>query len=149
MMSYSVINTALEDKKAILTVNALEDERFAQQASVLAHKLVSIICIPLLLGGTVVGVLYADNRQKPALFTNEFIPILTAFGTQAAIAIANAHLFRSVKNDLQKAKHVIQELSIKIDSDRLHDSVDEIVETDFFRELSDAARQLRKKRKGS
>ena len=144
-MSQSVINQALETNTPIITTNAQTDERFSDKASIMVQQLRSIVCIPLSLGGKSVGVLYADNRFQKGVFQEENIPILTAFGTQAAIAITNAQIFGEVKTNLEEAQRMIKELQIEVDEDKVGRQVTEITETSYFKELAEAARSLRER----
>ncbi len=142
-LSRTVIEDALATKEAVITDNAQADKRFENKASIVVQNLRSIICIPLLLGGNVVGVLYADNRFRKEVFQQENVPILTAFGTQAAIAITNAKLFGQVKENLEEAERVIRELRIEVDQGRVSSQVDEITGTDYFKVLAETASELR------
>lgn len=142
--SRSIIDAAIEDRAPILTTNAQTDERFGGKHSIVFQKLRSILCIPLLLGGQIVGVLYSDNRYQQDLFEQDIIPVLTAFGTQAAIAIKNAQVFGEVKEDLEEAHRVIQQLRIEIDRVRVDEEVSEITDTEYFRNLANMAEDLRK-----
>jgi GAF domain-containing protein len=45
-------------------------------------------------------VLYADNRFHKGIFKPEMLQLLTAFGTQAAIAIDNARRYGDVREGL-------------------------------------------------
>ena len=146
-LSQSIVDAAIRDNKPIITTNAQQDTRFAGQASVMMQKLRSIICVPLSLGGKVIGVLYADNRFRLGAFDDDMAPVLAAFGTQAAIAILNAQVFTQVKTNLDKAQEVIRELQIKIDTEKRDEQVQEITETGFFRELTEAAQEMRRRQK--
>ncbi len=143
--SRSIISMALEARKAIVTTNAQSDSRFGASESVVLQQLRSIICIPLLMRGRTVGILYADNRYQKAVFDQISVPMLTAFGVQAAIAIANAQAFEQVKEDLAEAHRVIQELQIQVDQRRVETQVDEIVNTDYFQNLTAMARVQRQR----
>jgi GAF domain-containing protein len=107
------------------------------------------VCIPLSLRGQVVGVLYADNRIEQGIFSNDDVPLLTAFGTQAAIAIENARQFGRVKNDLREAQRELQSLKIQIDRQKVEQQVSEITESEYFDRLSKAARDIREGRRPS
>ncbi len=144
--SRSIVNAALEQMEPIITTNAQGDARFQAMKSVVQHGLRSILCIPLSLHGRVVGVLYADNRIEQGIFSNDDIPLLTAFGTQAAIAIENARMFGQVKNDLREAQRELQVLKIQIDRQKVSEQVNEITESDYFERLSEAARAIRQTR---
>ncbi len=144
VFSRSVVSATLEQGEAIITTNAQADERFKQNASVAAHGLRSIMCIPLMVRGEGVGVLYTDNRIEQGIFDPRDIPLLTAFGTQAAIAIENAQNFTQVKDDLNKARREVERLQIQIDQQKVHEQVSEIAESDFFQSLTAQAKAMRK-----
>lgn len=144
-LSRSVIELAIQSGEAIITSNAQQDARLDSQQSILIQKLRSIMCIPLALGGKTVGVLYADNRLKRDLFQEDMVPMLTAFGTQAAIAINNAQRFGAVKENLQEAQRVIQELRIEIDRQRVDAAVSDITDSDYFQSLASSARTFRER----
>lgn len=146
--SRSVVQRALQEKQTILTTNAATDDRFQNVLSVVNNQLRSILCIPLIVQGDAVGLLYADNRISQDLFRPDEIPLLTAFGTQAAIAIENARLYGEVKDDLNKALSELQSLQIQIDKNRLEKQVSQITETDYFQRLSASARNMRGRFKG-
>jgi GAF domain-containing protein len=149
IFSSSIVNAALEDLEPIITTNAEGDSRFKGVPSVVQHGLRSVVCIPLSLRDHAVGVLYADNRIEQGVFSTDDIPLLTAFGTQAAIAIQNARQFGQVKNDLREAQRELESLKIQIDRQKVDQQVSEITESEYFDRLSKAARDLRQGRRPS
>ncbi len=145
VFSRSIVNQALKEGQAILTTNAQADDRFQNVKSVVNNQLRSILCIPLTLQGRGIGALYADNRITQDVFRREQIPLLTAFGTQAAIAIENARQFGAVKEDLNKALTEIKSLQIELDRGHVEKQVSQITESDYFQRLSSAARGMRQR----
>lgn len=143
VFSRSVVNQALEAKTAIIASNAQSDAILRDAKSVMAHNLRSILCVPLTLSGEPIGVLYADNRVTNDVFRHEAIPLMTAFGTQAAIAIDNAQRYGKVKRDLDQAMQEIQALQIQIDRHRVDEQVNQVTESDFFQRLTIQAREMR------
>lgn len=143
--SQSVIRAAIEDGQPILTTNAQSDDRFGGMKSVVLHDLRSILCLPLVLRGEMVGVLYTDNRFRKGVFLDDMIPILGAFGTQAAIAIKNARIFGEVQQDLEAAKSVFAQLHIAVDEGNVSDEVTSITDSEYFKSLANFAVDLRKK----
>jgi len=146
-LSQSVVDAAIREGQPIVTTNAQADQRFSGRESIVMQQLRSIICVPLSLAGHPVGVLYADNRYKEGAFEEDIIPILTAFGAQAATAITNANVFGQMKANLERAQQIIQELRIQIDQSKVDAMVEEITETGYFKRLSEAAREARRRRK--
>ncbi len=148
IFSRSIANAAVEGRRPIITSNAQDDPRFQGAVSVSVQNLRSILCIPLMLRDKVMGVLYADNPITQGLFTTETLPILTAFASQAAIAIDNANRFHQVRADLQRAEKEVMELRIQIDERKKEQQVKAITETEYFQELESLAKNLRRKAKG-
>jgi len=144
--SGSIVNAAIEQGTAIITDNAQTDDRFGGMESIMAQQVRSILCIPLNLHGRLVGVLYADNRFHMGVFKEEMLPILTAFGNQAAIAIDNARAFGTVKEGLAEAEREIRILRIAIDDSKSRRDVDRIIASDSFRELRARAKAIRSRR---
>jgi Nif-specific regulatory protein len=66
-ISRGVIGEALASGRAVLTNSASADARFADRASVKAHKLEAILCAPVI-GEHVRGVVYVEGRVVPGPF---------------------------------------------------------------------------------
>ncbi len=111
-ISRSIVRRVAEQATPIVTTNAQEDPRFSAQESVVAFSLRSILCVPLRVKERVTGVIYADNRIRAGLFSDEDRDMLTAFANQAAVAIENARLFESVAN----AKNLMDNIFASITS---------------------------------
>lgn len=101
-LSRTVVNRVLADGQPILTTNAQQDPRFDAQESIITLNLRSILCVPLILKDSIIGVIYADNRLREGLFTETEKNLLVAFANQAAVAIENARLFESVRQTLSE-----------------------------------------------
>lgn len=92
-ISYTVIGTVTQSKSAVLLQDALADERFGRQSSVLELNLRSVLCVPLISRGELIGMIYADNRSVSGRFAQADLDLMTIFANQAAIAIENARLY--------------------------------------------------------
>lgn len=143
VFSRSVITRAIADGVPVITTNATIDDRFLNVQSVVSYGLRSILCIPLMVRGQALGVLYADNRLSQNVFLNDSVALLTAFGTQAAIAIENARQYGRVRDDLSRVLDVLHSLRIEIDRSRLERDVNQITESEYFQRLSESARSMR------
>jgi PAS domain S-box-containing protein len=56
--------------------------------------------VPLKVKDELIGLIYADNRIRSGIFSENERDLLTAFANQAAVAIENARLFSSLKHTL-------------------------------------------------
>ncbi|MBD2336596.1 AAA family ATPase [Calothrix sp. FACHB-156] len=57
----------------------------------------SILCLPLLNHGHLIGILYLKNRRASGVFTSDRLLILNSLCTQAAISLENARLYQQAK----------------------------------------------------
>ena len=91
-VSRTLVNRTLRDGVALLTEDAQADQAFEKAESVITLRLKSSMCAPLLAGGSVVGVVYVDHREKPARFSREDLEYLTALANLAATNLENLRL---------------------------------------------------------
>ncbi|MCZ7538758.1 MAG: ATP-binding protein [Anaerolineae bacterium] len=71
----------------------------------------AVLCVPLVFGGEVVGVLLVVQGQQGRLFDPEDLRLLELLGPQAAVAITNSRLFeaeRELLTDLAVAKRQLE-----------------------------------------
>jgi PAS domain S-box-containing protein len=99
-ISRTIMQKVIDTGEPVLTTNAQEDPRFGSQESVVAYSLRSILCVPLKVKNELIGLIYADNRIRSGIFSENARDLLTAFANQAAVAIDNARLFSSLKHTL-------------------------------------------------
>ncbi|MFC6598198.1 helix-turn-helix domain-containing protein [Kitasatospora paranensis] len=110
------------------------DERFHHtgtiDAGVLDEGLVAIIGVPLLLGGRVIGVLFAADRS-PRAFSPDEVALLCTLAAHAAIALDTAKALadtRAALADLAAANHVIQAHSAAVQrAEQAHDRLTDLV----------------------
>lgn len=96
----SIARTAVQDKVAILSDNAPEDQRFGGQ-SILMQRVRSAICVPLIGSeDRVLGVLYVDNLTTTHRFGEEDLQFLIAFSGIAAVAIENGQFSERIRREM-------------------------------------------------
>jgi Nif-specific regulatory protein len=99
--SSSVVKKVLSSGESVLTIDAATDERFEASTSIVAQKILSIICIPLKARDLIRGALYLDSARTRGKFNNDSLQFLTVFGNLATIALDNAQSYEKlrVEND--------------------------------------------------
>jgi len=102
--SSSVVKRVLESGEPILTFDAMSDERFESSASIIAQKILSIICIPLRTGERITGAVYLDSSKSRKAFTEDALKFLTIFGNLSAIAIENAQRYSALQKENVRLK---------------------------------------------
>ncbi|MEY3305152.1 MAG: AAA family ATPase [Pseudanabaena sp.] len=82
----------------------------------------SILCLPLLHQGQVVGIMYVSNRSTQGVFTKDRILILNFLCTQAAISLENARLYQQSQGYAEQLEQSLVELKqLEAEQQRLID----------------------------
>ncbi len=111
-VSTSIIRKVQRSRQGLLTDNAQHDDRFTRGESIMILGLRSILCVPILVKDRFIGLVYVDNRLHIGLFNEGHRDLLTAFASQAGVAIDNARLYRvavekgRMEKELQMAKDI-------------------------------------------
>jgi len=92
-ISRGVVERVFQAGEGLRVSDAQMDDRFSSRQSVVNLKLRSILCVPLKLKDSVLGVIYVDNRIAAGIFTENDMELLTAISSSAVIAIENARLY--------------------------------------------------------
>jgi PAS domain S-box-containing protein len=106
IISNTIVERVASTGEPVLTHNALSDPRYQGQQSIVGFALRSILAVPLSVSGTVIGVVYCDNRIRAGLFKDHEMKLLNAFANQAAVAIQNARLFTSLRARLAEISDI-------------------------------------------
>jgi phosphoserine phosphatase RsbU/P len=91
-ISTSVRERVLRDKCSLVISDAQLDESFKEQKSIVAHKVRSVMAVPLQTGDRVIGLIYVDTGDLLRPFSQEDLDLLTVMANVAAIRIEQARL---------------------------------------------------------
>jgi len=89
-LSDSIVAKVVKEKRAVIISDAMNDDEFSSAKSVMNLKLSSVICVPLLERGNIIGLIYVGNSSIVDLFTKDTLNVLTVFAAQASLIVANA-----------------------------------------------------------
>ncbi len=98
-LSHTVIQRVLASRKPLLLHDAFSDDELLGRPSITALALRSILCVPMLRDGALLGVMYADSSAGAGSFDQADLEVLTLLADQAAAAIDTNRLV----SKLQKA----------------------------------------------
>lgn len=94
-VSSTIINRVLDEKRVEIVKNALKDEEYEIQMSIVNLQLKSIMCAPMIVKGKVIAIIYVENRTIPGIFNKEAGELLTFFGNLCGVAVENYRLIQS------------------------------------------------------
>jgi adenylate cyclase len=89
-ISKTVLERVLQERVALLSSDAQKDERLALAHSIFMEKIHSIICVPLISQGDVLGVIYIDCHNQLQVLEEADLDLLNALASTASMAIDNA-----------------------------------------------------------
>ncbi len=98
----SVFYRAMTERVTLVANDAANDSRFSQSDSIIGLSIQSVMCAPLVAGGRTLGAIYVDNRKQATHYEEADAELLTAFASQAAIAIDNARLMDTLQRSYQQ-----------------------------------------------
>lgn len=99
MVSRTVLDRVVKGREAILANDALVDERFAEAMSIVRANMRSVMCVPLIDKGRLLGMLHVGNTSTASAFTNEDLDMLSGLGSGASVAVGNALLARRLEDE--------------------------------------------------
>jgi adenylate cyclase len=97
MLSDTVLKRVVETGKAVLTADAVIDERFSAAESIVAQGIRSAMAVPLMVNGKIQAVLFLDSRQQINAFSEKDLTILSGIAAQAGIALENSALAEQIR----------------------------------------------------
>ncbi|HEY3255217.1 MAG TPA: ATP-binding protein, partial [Polyangiaceae bacterium] len=102
----SLIHTVLRTRQSVALSDARRINPFSQDPYLLRAAPRSLLCLPLLKQGQLVGVLYVENDLAPATLTLERVAVLELLAPQAAIALENARLYQALLDENRERRKV-------------------------------------------
>lgn len=106
----SIINATMRTKKPLVLNDAQSDcpEAFRQQLH--ARKARSVLCLPLVIQGVLIGLVYLENRLVPNLFGGQRLAMLEILASQAAVSLQTAKFYTRLAEDNQTRAQMETEL---------------------------------------
>jgi transcriptional regulator with GAF, ATPase, and Fis domain len=101
-LSDSIVAKVVRSRRPVIISDAMRDAEFAGSQSVMQLRLTSVICVPLLDRGRLLGLIYVGNDSVVDLFTEDTMKVLTVFAAQASLIVANALLLDELRVDNKK-----------------------------------------------
>ncbi|MCP6759847.1 MAG: PAS domain S-box protein [Fischerella sp. CENA71] len=89
----SVINDVIHTLENVIVDDASCEDQFIHDPYIQKHRTKSILCVPLLNQGKLIGIVYLENNHTNGVFTNKRLDILQLLFIQAAISISHAKIY--------------------------------------------------------
>jgi Nif-specific regulatory protein len=100
-VSSTIVRRVLKDHAAVLITDAQNAEALQSESLITAHSR-SLLCVPLIVHGKPLGVIYLDTDVPDVRFDEDHLQLITAVAAIAAVAIQNAGHIKNLENENQR-----------------------------------------------
>lgn len=121
LLPRTVVDFVMQSRETVVLTPAAHPNRFSADPYLDRQKPQSLLCMPMLRQGQLVGILYLENRLASDVFGPDQVEFLKMLSTQAAISIENARLYQEMEKrvcdrtrKLEESLRTIQEDQAKI-----------------------------------
>jgi sigma-B regulation protein RsbU (phosphoserine phosphatase) len=111
-MSHTIADDVVKNRRGVLSVDAMTDDRFQEGVSIQMLGIRSLVCVPLLARDEVFGLLTLYSQNLDSRFEADDMSLLLALGAQVGLALANVRLHQRIveqellRHDLALARRV-------------------------------------------
>jgi serine/threonine protein kinase len=106
-ISKAIVSLCERTGQIILTKEAYKDKRFQIDPYIMENQIKSILCIPIVVGGVIEGIIYLENNLITDAFPSHRIDGIVQLISQVIISIKNAQDYLSLKEELNQCKKLI------------------------------------------
>ncbi|MFL5437324.1 MAG: ATP-binding protein [Myxococcales bacterium] len=95
-VSTSVLSKIIETRAGVVTADTGTDQLFNRASSLLAQSIGSAMCVPMIRGQELIGLIHLDSRSASGIFSDKDLDLFTVIASQAAVAIDRSLLAEQV-----------------------------------------------------
>ncbi|WP_434685483.1 PAS domain S-box protein [Pseudanabaena minima] len=103
-----IVNQVKHSLEPIVLSDARQDAQFASDRYILKYRPKSILCMPILKQGKLIGILYLENSLTIGAFTRDRLEVLNLICSQAAISLENAQLYQTLYESENKFRRLVE-----------------------------------------
>lgn len=100
--SSTIVEHVYQENVAIRSFDAMADNRFALNSSIIQQAIHSVMCAPVSSQNRVWGVCYIDNLMAHTQFNDEELEFFLALTQQAGLTMENLHLIEELRATQEK-----------------------------------------------
>ncbi len=110
-----LVNYVARTRESVVLDDVTRDETYGADPFVVARRPLSVLCMPLLDRGRLLGVLYVENSLARGAFTAGRIRTLEMLGAQAVISLENARLYQEIRSHADALETKVKERTSELE----------------------------------
>jgi PAS domain S-box-containing protein len=107
-MAIGIVNQVKHSLEPIVLSDARQDAQFVSDRYILKYLPKSVLCMPILKQGKLIGILYLENSLTIGTFTSDRLEVLNIICSQAAISLENAQLYQTLYESENKFRRLVE-----------------------------------------
>jgi PAS domain S-box-containing protein len=97
----------MRTQETVILDDASSQNPFTADPYIAQRRARSILCLPLINQGKILGILYLENNLTPRVFTPERVTVLKVLASQAAISLENTRLYLDLADREGKIRRLV------------------------------------------
>src|SRR4029077_17000824 len=103
----SVTKYVVRTQETVILDDALSKNPFSADPYIAERRTRSVLCLPLITQGKLIGMLYLENNLTPNVFNAGRVAVLKVLASQAAISLENMRLYRDLAEREAKIRRLV------------------------------------------
>ena len=104
----SLVRYVMRTRETVILEDASSQNLFSADPYLVQHRARSVLCLPLINQGNLIGVLYLENNLAPRVFAPARIAVLKLLASQAAMSLERA----AAVNELHLRVNMLQQIPV-------------------------------------
>jgi predicted ATPase/signal transduction histidine kinase len=113
-LSSSIVDYVVRTEKPVVLHNATLDPLFSTDPYIAEKKVKSLLCVPAINLGKLIGVIYLENSLSEGSFTTDRIELLRILSAQIAISIENASLYANLEEKVRQRTEQLRQAQARL-----------------------------------
>ncbi len=114
-LPWELISYVSRTREHVLIGDTSQPHVFSTEPYLARSQARAVLCLPLVLGEKLLGVLYLENHRVPYAFSSECLALLGVLAAQAASSLENARLYSSVQRAEESLRRANAELEQRLE----------------------------------
>lgn len=108
LLPRSIIGYVQRSREKVLLAHADRPSMFSSDPYLARQRPRSLLCLPMVRQGSLVGLLYLENKLTGGAFSSDRVDLLEMLSTQAAISIENAILYDDMEERVEDRTQALE-----------------------------------------
>ena len=110
----AVLRYVVRTQESVILDDASAPNQFSTDEYLRRAQARSVLCLPLVKQGKLIGVLYLENNLTPYVFTPGRIALLNLLAAQAAISLENARMYSGMQRSIEEREALLREVHHRV-----------------------------------